>query len=117
MAADHLVEHDTEREDVGTLVDGAAIELLGSHVARRADHDTGVGRGRRHGVLVREIDGGSLLRRARQLRDPEIEDLGATLGGQEDVVRLDVAMDDARVVRRGEPARDICGDLDRLTER
>ena len=48
--------------------------------------------------------------------EAEVEDLDAAVGGEEDVLRLQVAMDDALLVRRGEAARDLDGDLDRLAD-
>ena len=48
-----------------------------------------------------------------QLRDAEIEDLDPAVPGDEQVLRLDVAVDDAALVRGGQAARD----LDRRTRR
>ena len=58
-----------------------------------------VGRGgARTGVLAPEL---------RQLGETEVEDLHAPVGRDEDVLRLQVAMDDALLVRGREAARDL----------
>ncbi|HEU0031205.1 MAG TPA: hypothetical protein VFQ53_11270 [Kofleriaceae bacterium] len=125
---DHLVQHDAEREHVGAAVDRLARELLGRHVAGRADHHAGrrprrVDRGRlqrrvRHRLGERgRLGVGRVLVVGRQLRDAEVEDLDAAIAGQEQVVGLDVAMDDVGFVRRREPARDLGRDLQGLADR
>ena len=43
LAREHLVQHDAERPDVRTLVDGSALGLLGTHVRRRPHHEAGLG--------------------------------------------------------------------------
>ena len=39
LAARHLVQHDAEGEDVGAMIEWAALQLLGRHVRHRAQHD------------------------------------------------------------------------------
>ena len=56
--------------------------------------------------------GGSRL--GLQAGQAEIEDLHAAVGGQEDVLRLDVAVDDALGVGGGQPVGDRRGDFHRL---
>ena len=53
----------------------------------------------------------------RHLGETEVEDLHAPFARDEDVLRLQVAMDDALVVRRGEAARDLGRVVDRLARR
>src|SRR5205085_4957577 len=43
LPAEHLVEHHTEAVDIGAMIDGLTALLLGSHVVRRADDETGDG--------------------------------------------------------------------------
>ncbi len=74
---------DSERKQVGLRRDGARVELLGSHVRRRAEDDA---RARRAAVL--------------EPRDAEVHDPHATvLLVEDDVGRLDVAVNDAALVR------------------
>ena len=50
----------------------------------------------------------------RLARQAEVENLHLPVVEQEDVLRLEIAMDDALAVRRGEAARDLHGDIDGL---
>ena len=54
---------------------------------------------------------------AHQLGQAEVEDLDAAVLGDEDVVRLEIAVDDALVVGRGEALGDLRGVVDRLAHR
>src|SRR5439155_15149067 len=92
-AAEHFVEHDTKRPNIGATVDRARIErLLGRHVARRPDE----ARAREH-LAAKWI---------QELGDAEVDELGAylphRLPGHEDVFGLDVAVNDADRVERRE---------------
>ena len=103
LAGDHLVEHDAEREQVGTMIDRHAERLLGAHVARRADH---LADHRRDGAALGGVGIG-----LGDARDAEIEQLGRLhLVGEQDVRWLDVAMDDAVAVRIGERAGELDAD-------
>src|SRR5205085_7243668 len=84
LAVQQLVKDHAERVDVGARVDGLALHLLWPHVRRRADHAACRGQA----LLV--VD---------ELGDSEVEDLRLASVGDEDVVGLDVAVDDAEVVR------------------
>ncbi len=79
-----LVEGHTQRVDVGPLVDDPApgLGLLGAHVPERADHVAG--------VRQAEIAGES---RQAEIGDPE-----CTVGIDQEVGRLDVAMDDTQAM-------------------
>ena len=81
-------------------VRGIARRLLGRHVRRRADRR----------AELRERRAGRRRRRGRDgLRDAEVGD-DRRAPGEEDVVRLDVAVHDAALVRVGERARDVAQD-------
>ena len=56
-------------------------------------------------------------RRGTQLGDAEVEDLHAPVAREEDVLRLQIAMDDALLVRGGEALRDLQRDVDGLARR
>ena len=81
-----LVEDDAERVDVGPQVDVAAVAagLLRAHVRERPLDRSHRAHHRRH-VGIRDA------------REAEVEDLGAGVG-DEDVRRLQVAVDDAALV-------------------
>ncbi len=103
VVREHLVHHRADGPDVAPVVRRReALRLLRRHVHRRA-HDAPDERG----ALAR-----------RDLGDAEVDELGhhrRSLDGrsrEEDVLRLDVAVNDAGAVRRGERAHDGHHDLD-----
>ena len=91
LPGEQLVEHETERVDVAARGHLAAGELLGRHVGRRAGAQRFAG------------DAGQA-----EVGDP---DLAAAV--EHDVRRLEIAMDDAAIVRRGEAGADLPRDLER----
>ena len=104
LAGDQLVEQDPERELVGARVDRVAAHDLGRHVARGAGQ--GAGSGQRLGVS----DDGSGL----EPREPEVDHLDPAVRRVEHVLRLEVPVQHALRVRRGQRPRDIEGDGDDL---
>ncbi len=100
-AGEALVEHETERVEVGTTVELLAADLLGRQVLGRAHHD----------VVAREVCLGGL----QTLGDTEVGQQHPAVGGHHDVAGLDVAVDEARfmgVVERGGDARaDVAGEF------
>ena len=95
-AGRQLVQHHAEREHIGALIDLLSRQLLGRHVARRADQRPD----------LRDPD---LVAAAR---DPEIGDHDAIRPPLDHhVVRLEVAVDHPRLVRRRQPG----AQLDRQT--
>ena len=97
VAREHLEQHDAERVDVGLAVDVVAERLLGRDVVGGPEHAA--------------VGGQPLL--VERARDAEVGDLGRALRVDEHVLRLDVAVHDAAVVRGAERA----GDLDRVGDR
>ena len=115
-AGQHLVQHDAERPDVGAPIDGLPLRLLGRHVGGRAENRAHLRRPRRERGRVGEV-------RARcaggihRLGQTEIEDLHRAVGGDLDVRRLEIAMDDPALVRVLERLGDLLRDRERLGER
>ena len=108
-----FVRDDAERPEVGAVIDVAqAARLLGRHVVGRAEHGARLGAARE-----------PLFARGRlDLRDAEVEHLGDLVvvvrrADEEDVLRLQVAVDDARVVRALQRAADLPDDPRRLLQR
>ena len=95
-AGAHHVEHAAEAEEIGAVVERFALRLLGGHVHRRAGDDAGL---RDAGVV-----GGA--------GQAEIGDLDALFrpGVEQDVRRLDVAVDEVHLVRGGESRGDLLAD-------
>ena len=95
-AGQQLEEDDAERVHVAGLARRLAPRLLRRDVVARA-HDRP---GQRHALG------------AARVRDAEVGHLGAALVGEQHVLRLDVAVDDAAAVRRLERPRDLQPELD-----
>ena len=98
----HLVEHDAQRVEVAAGVDALAPHVLRRGVAHRA-HELAAGRD------LREV--------VRLAQQAEVHDVHIVLGAEDDVLRLDVAVDHAEVVRVGEAARDAERDRQRPADR
>ena len=94
---DVLVEHRPECEDVRAHVDRPSIQLLGSHVRRRPNQQSGL------------RDEGPGDRCGLETRQAKVEDLQPPIARPYDVFRFQIAMDDAARVRLGERARDLPG--------
>ncbi len=92
---DHLEEDPAEGIEIGTAVHLVALPLLRRHVEGCADH--GVGLGEHQGDV-------------EELRDPEVDELDLVVRHQEQVVRLEIAVDDAAIVRRRQDVADAGGD-------
>ncbi len=106
LPREHLVEDDSHRVDVRATIDGGiAPELLGRHVRRRAHGGARLGQ-LREGIRPEE-----------QSRDPEVEDLDPLRAlirlREEDVGRLEIAVDDAAGVHRAERLEELDGERDR----
>ena len=110
---EHLVQHHAEAEDVGAHVHGLAADLLGAHVAERAEDHPVIGpvaggkrRGRRERLRAR-------ARCVHLFREAEVEDLEAAFLRDPEVLGLQVAMDNTFLVGR----REALGHLDRELRR
>ena len=91
-AREDLVQHHPHRVDVAARVELIALHLLGAHVVRRADDEARLG----HPFL-----------RLGHPRDAEVHQLHLALVVDEDVLRLDVAVDDPLLVRGLQPAANL----------
>ncbi|KZM36087.1 hypothetical protein OJAG_12910 [Oerskovia enterophila] len=95
-AREHLVGHDTDRVHVRPCVAAARRDQLGAEVGDRAED--GAGRGRRG------------LRHSA--RETEVRDLDVPRRVDQDVLRLDVAVDQALAVGRGQGVQDLLEQLE-----
>ena len=92
VAREQLVERHAEGVDVRRRRDGVAADLLGRGVLRRHHLQPGL-------RLDERVLG---VRLVEELRDAEVEQLGHAVGRDEDVRRLDVAVDDEVAVGVGD---------------
>ena len=98
---DQLVDDAGQAVLIGAPIDDVAVGLLGSHVGRRAHDDADLGEPRVPGCC-RDC-----------VRDTEIRQHWMAVG-DEDVLGLDVAMDDALSMRIVEGARDAAHEVKHL---
>jgi hypothetical protein len=95
----HFVDETPEAPDVGPRVDGHAARLFRRHILSGAEH---------HACLRVRLECRGCARvvslrvRQRQFRNAEIEHFDLPVPPHHDVLRLDVAMNDAGVVSGGE---------------
>jgi hypothetical protein len=100
-AGQHLVQHGAEGVEVGPRVSETPERLLGRHVRDRADH--------------RPLAGES--RTIECHSQAEVGDLHLSVLAEEHVPRLEIAVDDAALVRVLEPPADLVSEADRLHRR
>ena len=120
-AGEHLVEHAAERPDVAALVGGPSLRLLGAHVRRGAEDHAHAG------IIAGDVIVGELRRALRPrpttpadpiaFASPKSSTFTVPSGAHLDVRRLQIAMDDALLVRRFERVGDLPRDGQRLVER
>ena len=101
-ARTHCVEHTAQAEQVGTRVDRLTAGLLGRHVLRRAGNGAALGQ---TGVVDR----------SRQAEIGDLDPLDPVL--QQDIRRLDVAVDQSLRVGRGQSAGGLHADPYDLADR
>ena len=105
----HLVEDGSEGEDVRAVVGRQSTHLLWRHVADGSHGDAG--KRERRGLIHHRFF------RLNEFGEAEVENLDATVFGDEQVVGLQVAVDDSFFVRGGESVRDLHSVVDRLAQR
>ncbi len=97
MAGCHLVEHGAETEDVRPHIEIFAAGLFRRHVGQSAEDHPG----------DRQVCGCGGCVRSGRFRQSEIQYPGRTLNRDEDVCRLDVAMNNSLLIRGIQRARNL----------
>jgi hypothetical protein len=110
----HLVEDRAHREQIRTRIGRLSADLLGGHVAWSAHPQTVLRDGGRVAPPTSRV-GIALGRAVVPAGHAEVEDLDLAIRGQEDVLRLQVAMDDAARVRRSQAPADLRAQLGGLS--
>ena len=100
LPGQHFVEHDPERPDVAPRVGVEPLGLLRGHIGDRAERRP----------LHRQTE------RVFELGKPEVENLDAVVR-QDEIARLDVAMNDTLRVRFCQSLRHLRRDVERLLDR
>jgi len=109
VTGEHLIEDNSEGENVRAVVGRKALNLLGRHVDDGAEESPGLGLEGSRWRFGREVLFGQL-----QLGKPEVEDLDAPVSREEHIFGLEVTVDDALVVCRGQAIGDGARVLDRF---
>ena len=99
-SGDRLEQHDAGGVQVGRRGHRTAADLLGREVLRRAD----------------ELAGEREISFADALGDAEVGELGGPVSGDEDVARLDVAVDDAGAMSGAERLQHVVDDADGVVD-
>jgi hypothetical protein len=119
-AGGHFIEHYAKREDVGAVVEPFATRLFGRHVGHCAHKLAGLsdvlpGGLRRRSAVVYLMKSAQLHGRGRSgLARPKVKNLDPLALDDKQVCRLDVAVDNAALVRRLQAVRDLNAKRDRL---
>ena len=117
LAVEGLPEGDAEGELVGAGVDLAGLPLLGRHVEGGAEERTGAGEVPGEVARGGLEGGGGLVALADSADEAEVHDARAAVGADHHVVGLEVAVDEAGAVGRGEAAGGGEEDREDLRER
>ena len=115
-AGRHLVEHDPERKQVGPWVQIFAARLLGRHVCDGADGGADDAREMLGARFEDGVGPAQALRVRGELGQPEVQHLHLPAPGDEDVRRLDVAVQDPVSMRGVEGVGHLHGDVEQGTE-
>src|SRR6266550_212340 len=120
----HFVKDYAETPDIGALINRRAARLFRRHVTNGSQYRPQIGLSECHrSCLVRRSPwhAEALRRRLgeggfRQLRNPEVEHFHIPVRPEHDVLRLDVTMDDSRLMRGSERTRHLDRDVNGFTD-
>ena len=105
---DHLMQQHADRKQIRSRAYGFPSQLLGRHVCDGADHLAG------SCDEISRFRVGSRRRIVEAMRNAEVQNLQQAGGRDEEIFRLEVAMDDATAMRRVEAAGDLRSNGGRL---
>src|SRR5438132_6432450 len=111
MAGYHFVKDYSETPDIGAFINLGAARLFRRHVRNGSEYRAEVGLNQQEHFVFRH--------RAflfGKLCNPKVEHFHISIRPEHDVPRVDVAMDNARFMSRGECARHLDRNIDSFTD-
>src|SRR5206468_12834032 len=120
----HFVKHHAETPNIGTLINLRAARLFRRHITNGSQYRPQIGLSECHRscpvrrspwhaeALRRRLGEGGF----RQLRNPKVEYFHVSVRPEHNVLRLDVAMDNARFVSGGKRACHLDRDVNSFTD-
>ncbi|MBA7711510.1 hypothetical protein ES703_120476 [subsurface metagenome] len=114
LPSDHLINNDSHREHIASLIDRKATGLLRTHVGGCAHHSSWLGLGKSLGFLyILNIAFFIGRDRIQELCQPEVEQLRMPVARNHDVVGFDISVDDVGLVGFTQSLRNLKSDLHR----
>src|SRR4029077_12250728 len=114
MPGYHFVKDYAETPDIGSLIDRRTARLFRRHVTNGSQDRAQVGLGQCHrsSPVRRSLDEGGF----GKFCNPEVEHLHVSIRPEHDVLRLDIAMDNSRLMGGSESTRHLDRDLNSFTD-
>src|SRR5262249_20507647 len=108
----HFIEDDTQTPDIGPRISRAAARLLRRHVRGRAHYHAGIGIDLYPGCVFATDLPVRYLRRFCKFGQTKVQNFGIAVPANHYVFRLDVAVNDAGLVRRRQRFSHLNADLE-----
>src|SRR5437870_5200424 len=114
MTRHHFVKNHAETPDIGAFIDRRAARLFRRHVTHGSQYRPQIGLSECHRScpVRRSLGEGGF----GKLCNPKVEHFYVTVWPKHDVLRLDIAMDNSRLMSGGERTRHLDGDVDSFTQ-
>src|SRR6266480_3526536 len=113
MAGYHFVKHHAETPDIGALINVLSARLLRRHVTKGPQYSPKIGLHQQQRFVSRHGCWQFLL---GELCNPKVEHFHVSVRPEHDVLRLNVAMNNSRLVCGGERTRDLDRDVNGFTQ-
>ena len=117
VAGEHLEHHHAERPDIGAAVDALALCLFRRHVSSRAQDHSDLGGARSERRRIHRVRRSAHFLRRECLGQAEIQHFHRSVVANLDVRRLQIAVDDAALMRKFHGIGDLPRNRQRLVHR